>query len=85
MMALTAARGCAFGFYLPAAQGLLPQIVGADQLTPANGVRRLGVNGAQIAGGLVGGVVVGAVGPGWVAACFWLLRSPSCACGMSDS
>src|ERR671939_311045 len=42
MMLLTAARGCAFGFYMPAAQGLLPQTVGADQLAPANAVRRLG-------------------------------------------
>lgn len=65
MMALTAARGCAFGFYMPAAQGLLPQTVGADQLASANGLRRLGLNGAQITGALVGGVVVGAVGPGW--------------------
>jgi MFS family permease len=65
MMALTAARGCAFGFYMPAAQGLLPQTVSAEQLASANGVRRLSLNGAQIAGALVGGVVVGAVGPGW--------------------
>jgi MFS family permease len=65
MMALTAARGCAFGFYMPAAQGLLPQTVAADQLASANGIRRLSLNGAQIGGSLIGGVVVGAVGPGW--------------------
>jgi MFS family permease len=65
MMALTAARGCAFGFYMPAAQGLLPQTVAADQLASANGVRRLSLNGAQIGGAVFGGVLVGAVGPGW--------------------
>jgi MFS family permease len=65
MMALTAARGCAFGFYMPAAQGLLPQTVAADQLASANGIRRLSLNGAQIGGTLIGGLVVGAVGPGW--------------------
>ena len=65
MMALTALRGCAFGFYMPAAQGLLPQTVPADQLAAANAARRLGLNGAQIAGAALGGVVVGVAGPGW--------------------
>jgi MFS family permease len=65
MIVLTAARGCAFGFYMPASQGLLPQTVAADQLASANSVRRLSLNGAQIAGALIGGVVVGLAGPGW--------------------
>jgi MFS family permease len=65
MMLLSAARGCAFGFYMPAAQGLLPQTVASDQLVSANAVRRLGLNGAQIGGSALGGVVVAAVGPGW--------------------
>ena len=65
MMLLSAARGCAFGFYMPAAQGLLPQTVPADQLASANAVRRLGLNGAQIGGSALGGLVVAAAGPGW--------------------
>jgi len=65
MMALTAARGCAFGFYMPAAQGLLPQTVAADQLGSANALRQLALNGARIAGAALGGLVVAAVGPGW--------------------
>jgi MFS family permease len=65
MMLLSAVRGCAFGFYMPAAQGLLPQTVAADQLAPANASRRLGLNGAQIGGSALGGVAVAAVGPGW--------------------
>jgi MFS family permease len=65
MMLLTAARGCAFGFYMPAAQGLLPQTVVAEDLASANAIRRLGLNGAQIAGAALGGLVVAAVGPGW--------------------
>ena len=65
MMLLTAARGCAFGLYMPAAQGLLPQTVDADQLASANAVRRLGLNSAQIGGAALGGLVVAAVGPGW--------------------
>jgi hypothetical protein len=65
MMLLSAARGCAFGFYMPAAQGLLPHTVASDQLVSANAVRRLGLNVAQIGGSALGGVVVAAVGPGW--------------------
>jgi MFS family permease len=65
MMALTAARGCAFGFYMPAAQGLLPQTVAADQLGSANALRQLGLNGGRIAGAALGGLVVAVVGPGW--------------------
>jgi hypothetical protein len=65
MMLLAAARGCAFGFYMPAAQGLLPQTVAAEQLASANALRRLGLNGAQIGGAALGGLVVAAVGPGW--------------------
>jgi MFS family permease len=65
MMALTAARGCAFGFYMPAAQGLLPQTVAAVDLAPANSVLRLGLNAAKIGGAAFGGIVVGTVGPGW--------------------
>jgi hypothetical protein len=65
MMALTAARGCAFGFYMPPAQGLLPQTVPAGQIASANAVRRLGLNGAQIGGAAVGGIVVAAADPGW--------------------
>jgi MFS family permease len=65
MMLLTAIRGCANGFYLPAAQGLLPQTVPAGQLASANAIRRLGLNAAQIGGSALGGLVVGLLGPGW--------------------
>jgi MFS family permease len=65
MMVLTAARGCGFGFYMPAAQGLVPQTVVAENLASANAVRRLSLNGAQIAGAALGGLVVAAAGPGW--------------------
>ncbi len=65
MAALTAARGCAFGFYFPAAQGLLPQTVEPGDLASANAVRRLGLNTAQIGGGALGGLVVALAGPGW--------------------
>jgi MFS family permease len=65
MIVLTAARGCANGFYLPAALGMLPQTVAPDQLASANAIQRLSMNGAQIAGAALGGAVVGLAGPGW--------------------
>lgn len=65
MMLLTAGRGIAFGFYMPAAQGLLPQTVAATELASANAIRRLGLNAAQISGAAFGGVVVAAAGPAW--------------------
>jgi MFS family permease len=65
LIALAVVRGAAFGFYLPAAQGLLPQTVEADQLAQANAVSRVGTNTAQITGAALGGITVGLAGPGW--------------------
>jgi MFS family permease len=65
LMALAAIRGIGLGFYLPAAQGLLPQTVPAHQLSQANAVDRVGRNGALIAGSGLGGILVGWAGPGW--------------------
>jgi MFS family permease len=65
MAVLTAIRGAANAFYLPAATGLLPQTVPAEHLSSANAIARLGMNSAQILGAALGGVVVGLLGPGW--------------------
>jgi predicted MFS family arabinose efflux permease len=65
MMVLTALRGIGFGFYFPAAQGLLPQTVEPGQLSSANAMVRLSLNGAQIGGAAFGGLVVAVIGPGW--------------------
>ena len=62
---LAALRGAGFGFFMPAAQGLLPQTVEASQLSKANAWNRVGANGAQISGAALGGVVVALAGPGW--------------------
>ncbi len=45
--------------------GVVPEVVAADQLQAANGLLRLGTNGARILGFAVAGVMVKAVGPGW--------------------
>lgn len=62
---LAALRGAGFGFFMPAAQGLLPQTVDGSQLSQANALSRVGANAAQISGAALGGVVVGLAGPGW--------------------
>lgn len=65
LVTLATVRGTGFGFYLPAAQGLLPQTVSADHLGQANAMNRVGTNTAQIGGAALGGVIVGLIGPGW--------------------
>ena len=65
LAALAAVTGAGFGFFMPAAQGLLPQTVDASQLSQANAMSRVGINTAQISGAAAGGIVVGFAGPGW--------------------
>lgn len=65
LIVLAVVRGAAFGFYMPAAQGLLPQAVNTDQLSQANAISRVGNNTAQISGAALGGITVGLAGPGW--------------------
>jgi MFS family permease len=65
LVALAVLRGAGFGFYMPAAQGLLPQTVIDKQLSQANAISSIGYNTAQIGGAAIGGVVVGSAGPGW--------------------
>jgi MFS family permease len=63
-----AAGGAGFGFFYPAAQGLLPQTVPPSQLAQANALFRTGRNAASIGGAALGGVVTGLAGPGWALA-----------------
>lgn len=65
---LAAVAGAALGFFMPAAQGLLPQTVSEDQLSQANAVNQVGVNLARISGAAAGGIVVAVAGPGWALA-----------------
>jgi MFS family permease len=60
---LAAAGGVGFGFYYPAAQGLLPQTVQASQLARANALFRTGRNAASIGGAALGGILTGLAGP----------------------
>jgi MFS family permease len=62
---LAAAGGIGTGFYYPAASGLLPQTVPADQRPQANALDRTGRNSATIGGSALGGLLIGLAGPGW--------------------
>jgi MFS family permease len=68
LAAVAAAGGAGFGFYYPAAQGLLPQIVQPSQLAQANALFRTGRNAASIGGAALGGILTGLAGPGWALA-----------------
>lgn len=68
LVALSAARGVASSFFFPASQGLVPQTVSAGRLQQANALLRLSLNGTNIGGAAVGGLLVAALGPGWAIA-----------------
>jgi MFS family permease len=65
LIVLAALGGLAFGFYLPAASGLLPQTVSPAERPRANAIDRAGMNAATICGAALGGLVAGTAGPGW--------------------
>ncbi|HEU5105486.1 MAG TPA: MFS transporter [Solirubrobacterales bacterium] len=69
MLALLAAvSGATTGFFGPASTGLLPEVVLAEQLQPANALRASAVSAGEIFGPIVAGVLVAAAGAGWAVA-----------------
>jgi MFS family permease len=65
---LQAVRGTSIALFFPASQSVMPQIVEAELLQPANALVRLAINGSNVVGAGVGGVVVAAAGPGYAIA-----------------
>ena len=66
MLAVFAAvSGAAGGFFNPAATGLMPQVVAPELLGQANGLRATLAAAGELAGPVVGGVLVVTVGTGW--------------------
>jgi MFS family permease len=87
LAALAGVTGAAMGFFGPAATGLMPEVVPADELQPANALRSAAVSASEIAGPALAGVLVATAGAGWAiaadaatfaasAACLALLRPP---------
>jgi MFS family permease len=65
---LAAARGTATAFFFPAAEAVVPQLVEAEFLQPANALIRLAQSSSTVIGAGVGGIAVAAAGPGWAIA-----------------
>jgi MFS family permease len=65
LLVLSALNGTFAAFALPASGALLPQTVPAAERLSANALNRMAANAAMIGGAALGGVVVGAFGPGW--------------------
>jgi Transmembrane secretion effector len=85
-----ALTGIAIALFYPALTGIVPEVVAADRLQPANGLLRLGTNSARIGGFALAGGAVALFGGGWalligaglyvVAACLIAgLRAPAAA------
>lgn len=62
---LAGVTGAATGFFGPASTGLLPEVVLAEQLQPANALRASVAATGEILGPLIGGILVAAAGAGW--------------------
>jgi MFS family permease len=65
---LSGLTGAATGFFNPASTGLLPAVVPPERLQEATGVRATALSGGEIAGPVLAGVLIAAVGPGWALA-----------------
>ena len=65
---LAAVGGAADAFHTPAWSGLLPETVPPPMLQRANALRHLESNAARVAGPLLAGVIIAAVGAGWAIA-----------------
>jgi MFS family permease len=72
--------GAATGFFNPASTALLPEVVPAEELQPANALRSTAVSGGEIAGPLLAGVLVAAAGAGWAIAVDAATFAVSAAC-----
>jgi MFS family permease len=64
LAALAALNGASSAFFFPASTGVIPQTVPQALLQQANAALRLGLNGTNIAGAAVGGIIVAATNPG---------------------
>ncbi len=65
LAALQALYGIADGFFTPAANGLVPQVVAAEELQPANALLGLSESATSILGPAAAGVIVVGAGAGW--------------------
>jgi MFS family permease len=65
MICLEALTGTGMAMFYPASQALLPRLVPDALLQEASSISRLAMNGGQMTGAALGGLLVAAAGPGW--------------------
>ncbi|WP_327089133.1 MFS transporter [Nonomuraea sp. NBC_01738] len=68
MAAAAAVSGIAMAVLFPALTGIIPEVVPADRLQTGNALLGLGANSSRVAGAVLGGFTVKAVGGGWALA-----------------
>ncbi|MEV8019718.1 MFS transporter [Streptomyces sp. NPDC086554] len=68
MMLLTGLGGIGQAFFGPAAEGMLMSTVSGEQASRAFALYRMAMQGAGLGGAALGGLMVAALGPGWVLA-----------------
>jgi MFS family permease len=77
MIGLEALNGIGGAVFYPASNALLPQVVPESLLQEGSSISRLAMNGGQMTGAAVAGVLVAVAGPGWALTL--------CAVGMSGT
>ncbi len=84
---LYAVEGAASAFFNPAANAIVPQVVGPAELQPANGLLILSKSSGKVAGPVLAGLLLAVATPGWAiavdaasfavsAAFLWRLETP---------
>lgn len=68
LIALSTINGAAAALFYPASASVIPQVVDVKDLQPANALLRMSTNASAIAGAVVAGALIAAVGSGWAIA-----------------
>ncbi|MGH2484302.1 MAG: MFS transporter [Candidatus Limnocylindria bacterium] len=66
LVVAAARNGAASAFFIPAANGLTPQVVSAPRLQQANALMNLSQSVTWVLGPTLSGIIVATGGPGWV-------------------
>jgi len=66
LVVAAALNGAASAFFIPAANGLTPQVVSAPRLQQANALMNLSQSVTWVLGPTLSGIIVATGGPGWV-------------------
>jgi len=66
LLMVAALNGAASAFFIPAANGLMPQVISAPRLQQANALMNLSQSVTWVLGPTLSGLIVATGGPGWV-------------------